>query len=364
LLRYKIAITQIPYIGDINAKKLIAYCGGVKEVFEESRKNIMKIPGISNRIVDSITNNKAIFNRVDKEMDFIEKNNIQPIFFFDKEYPQRLKQCADSPMMLYYKGNADLNSKRVVSVVGTRTPTQYGKAVCEKLIHSLKEIDVLIVSGFTYGIDVCAHKNSLKAGLNTVGVLGSGIDWIYPNANKEVAKEMMEKGGLLTEFLSGTKPDRQNFPQRNRIVAGMSDVVVVVESGGKGGSLITANLGFGYSRDVVAFPGRANDNISKGCNMLIKRNIASLIESGEDLLKLMNWEEDSKNKKAVQRSFFVEMNEQEKLIYNIIKDGKAHGIDNLSIESKLPMSKTSSVLLSLEFKGVVKALPGKTYQLF
>jgi len=363
LLRYKIAITQLPFIGDINAKKLIAYCGGVEEVFKESKSNIKKIPGISHRVVESITNNKAIFDRVDKEINFIEKNNIQPIFFFDKEYPQRLKHCVDSPMMLYYKGNADLNKKHVVSVVGTRTPTNYGKANCEKLIQHLKDLDVLVVSGLAYGIDICSHKNSLAAGISTVGVLGSGMDWIYPGTHKDVAKEMMENGGLLTEFLSGTKPDRQNFPLRNRIVAGMADVIVVVESGIKGGSLITANLGFGYNRDIVAFPGRSNDTMSKGCNRLIKSNIASLIESGEDLFKLMNWEKDSK-KKVIQRSFFVEMNEHEKILYNIIKDGEPHGIDELSMDSGLPMSKTSASLLSLEFKGAIKSLPGKTYQIY
>lgn len=364
MLRYKIAITQLPYVGEINAKKLIAYCGGVEQVFKESRKNISKIPGISHRIIDSITNNKAIFERVDKEIKFIEQNNVQPIFFFDKEYPQRLKQCADSPMMLYYKGNADLNSKHVVSVVGTRTPTNYGKSICEKLIKSLKDIDILVVSGLAYGIDICSHKNSLATGINTVGVLGSGIDWIYPGAHKDVAADMMNNGGLLTEFLSGTKPDRQNFPKRNRIVAGLSDVIVVVESGAKGGSLITANLGFGYSRDIAVFPGRINDNMSKGCNRLIKSNIASLIESGEDLLKLMNWENENKKKKPIQRSFFVEMNENEKLLYNLIKEGGPLGIDKLSLDSGLPMSKTSALLLNLEFKGAIRSLPGKTYQIY
>jgi DNA processing protein len=363
LLEYKIAVTQLPFVGDANGKKLIAYCGGVEAVFRESKKNLLKIPGLPHKVIDSIRNSKAVFERVEKEIRFIEDNGIRPLFFLDDDYPQRLKNCADGPMMLYYKGTAGLNAARVVSVVGTRTPTNYGKAVCEKMIATLKEAGVLVISGLAYGIDICAHRNSLKNGIATVGVLGSGMDKIYPAANKNTAMEMMENGGILTEFLSGTEPERQNFPQRNRIVAGMADVTVVVESGQKGGSMITAGLAFDYNRDVAAFPGRAGDKLSKGCNSLIKRNIASLIESGDDLLKLMNWEKSIEKKNPVQRSFFVEMNETEKVLYNLLKDGKKHNIDMLSIESGLPMSKTSASLLSLEFKGVVQSLPGKSYKL-
>lgn len=360
---YKIAITLLPNIGDTNGKKLIAYCGGVEEVFKETKQNLRKIPGISTKIIESITNHKQILERAEKELLFIEKNKIQPIFFLDQNYPQRLKQCADGPMLLYYKGNANLNHNRVVSIVGTRTPTLQGRRLCEKLVESLKQADVQIISGLAYGVDICAHKNSVKQGVPTVGVLGSGMDWIYPGVHKWVVNEMIENGGILSEFISGTKPDRQNFPMRNRIVAGMSDIVIIIESGSKGGSLITANLGFGYNRDIAAFPGRPDDEMSRGCNMLIKNNIASLIESGNDVLKIMNWEEKPEKKKNIQRSFFVEMNENEKILFDLINDGKAHNIDSLSIDSGLPMSKTSSALIGLEFKGIIKSLPGKSYQI-
>lgn len=349
-------------MGDTNGKKLVAYCGGVEEIFKESRKNLMKIPGISSKIVDAIIHNKEILSRAEKEEKFIEDNQIQPLFFLDKEYPQRLKQCADGPILLYFKGNANLNYQRTVSIVGTRTPSLQGRHYCEKLITDLKQANVQIISGLAYGIDICAHKNSLKNSISTVGVLGSGLDWIYPGNHKSIAEEMLENGGLLTEFVSGTKPDRQNFPMRNRIVAGMSDVIVVVESGNKGGSLITANLGFGYNRDIAAFPGRPDDEMAKGCNALIKGNIAALIESGKDLLKIMNWEIAPK-KPGVQRSIFVEFNETERILFDILKDGKLHTIDSLSVKSGLPMSKTSSALLGMEFNGIVKALPGKSYQL-
>ena len=362
MLNYKIALTLLPFVGDTNGKKLLAYCGGIEEIFKESASNLAKIQGISHKVISAIKHNKDIFIRAEKEIKFIEENNIKPIFFLDKEYPQRLKQCVDSPILLFYKGNADLNVQRIVSIVGTRTPTIHGKNICHKLLNSLSQADILVVSGLAYGIDVCAHKNSMANNLKTVGVLGSGLDIIYPEANKSVAMEMIEKGGLLTEFISGTNPDRQNFPKRNRIVAGMSDIIVVVESGKKGGSLITANIGFSYNRDIAAFPGRPDDALSIGCNLLIKNDIAHLVESGEDVLKLMNWQNSDKRNSSFQRSIFVEMDENEKLLFNIINDKEAHSIDSICIESGLTMSKTSAVLLGMEFKGVLKSLPGKAYQ--
>lgn len=360
---YKIAITLLPNIGDANGKKLIAYCGGVEEVFKESKKNLLKIPGISDRIVNSITNHKDILERAERELKFVEDNLIEPIFYLENNYPQRLKQCADGPMLVYFKGNANLNPQRTISIVGTRTPSNNGRRLCEKLIENIKDTDIQIISGLAYGVDICAHRSALKQKISTIGVLGSGLDWIYPGAHKSVAHEMILNGGILTEFMSGTKPDRQNFPMRNRIVAGMSDVVLIVESGSKGGSLITANLGFGYNRDIAAFPGRPDDEMSNGCNLLIKNNIASLIESWNDILKLMNWEDRNDKKKPIQRSFFVEMTETEKQLFDLLTDGNPKNIDLLSIDSGLPMSKTSAALLSLEFKGAIKALPGKSYQL-
>jgi DNA processing protein len=360
---HQIAISMLPYVGDTNGKKLIAYCGGVEAVFKESRKNLEKIPGISQRVINSITQHAEVMRNAEKELRLLEDQNIQCLFYLDDEYPRRLKQCNDGPMLVYTKGKGDLNPMRVASIVGTRTPSIQGKKNCEKLVKKLSTAGVQIISGLAYGIDVCAHRAALKSGLSTVGVLGSGIDWIYPGNHKKTAEEMMEQGAILSELRLGSKPDRQNFPMRNRIVAGMSDIVIVVESAARGGSLITANLGFGYSRDVAAFPGRPDDEYSRGCNRLIKNNMASLIESGDDVLKMMNWAEEKEGKKEVQRSLFVEMDEAEKIIYRVLEDGKSHTIDSISMDSGLPMSKTSSLLLSLEFKGIVKALPGKAYQL-
>jgi len=364
LLIHEIAITLVPLVGDTNGKKLIAYCGDVEEVFRESKKNLLKIPGISIKTVESIINNKEIFNRAEQEINFIEKNQIEPIFYLSSRYPKRLKQCTDSPMMIYFKGKADLNPARVISIVGTRTPTNQGRMNCERFVEAMANYNIQIISGLAYGIDICAHRNSLKNHIPTIGVLGSGLDKIYPAIHKSTAMEMMaENGGILTEFMSGTDPDKQNFPKRNRIVAGMSDAIIIVESGNKGGSLITAQLGFGYNRDVAAYPGRPDDAMSKGCNMLIKSNMASMIESAEDLVKLMNWDTQNKKNQQIQKSIFVELNDTEKLLFNLLNDGQPINIDILSLKTGLPMSKTSAALLTMEFKGLVKALPGKTYQI-
>lgn len=361
MLTYKIALTLLPKIGVINGKKLIAYCGGIQEAFSATKSDLLKIPGISIKLVRAILDDRnKILERAEKEAEFVRKNEIQAIFYLDKEYPQRLKQCEDSPLLLYYKGNADLNKQKIISIVGTRTPSEYGKTMVAKIVKDLAKINPLIVSGLAYGIDITSHKAALKNNLETVGVLGSSLDWIYPKQNESIALEMIQKGGLLSEFMSKTKPDRQNFPMRNRIVAGMSDLTLVIESGAKGGSLITAKLAFDYNRDVMALPGKAFDKMSAGCNWLIKKNMATLIESGKDILELMNWEDQSK--KTVQRSIFVEVNAEERTIMDCIPEQESKTIDTISIESGFPMSKTSSLLLSLEFKGLLKALPGKAYQ--
>ena len=239
LLKYQIALTLIPGIGDIVGKKLVAYCGGVEAVFNENRNALLKIPGIGRATVNSIISQKVL-HKVEAEISFIEKKNIQPLFYTDKDYPARLLNCEDSPLLLYYKGNADLNAPRVIGFVGSRKATNQGRVICERFIEGLKSKDVLIVSGLAYGIDSCSHKAALDSGLKTVGVLGHGLDRIYPAQNKKLATSMLDNGGLLTEFLPNTTPDRENFPKRNRIVAGMCDAIVVIESASRGGALITA----------------------------------------------------------------------------------------------------------------------------
>lgn len=359
-LLYQIGITLISGIGDISGKKLVAYCGSPEAVFHEKREALKKIPGIGDATVNSIVNH-SVFKRAEKEIQFIEQNEITPLFYTEKNYPARLLNCEDGPMMLYYKGNADLNASRIVAIVGTRRATNYGKSRCDEIVESFAGKNVLIVSGLAYGIDSCAHRKAVDLSIETVGVLGHGLDRLYPALNRNLADKMLEKGGLLAEFRSGTKPDRENFPKRNRIVAGMSDAVVVVESDRKGGALITTGLANSYNRDVFAVPGRIGDDASRGCNFLIKTNRAALIESGEDIAYIMGWDEKPVNSKK-QKKLFIELSGQEKILYEIIKEAGEIGIDQLVIKSRLSTSKVAASLLNLEFEGVVQSLPGKLYK--
>ena len=359
-LIYQIAVTLIPGIGDISGKRFISYCGSAEAVFQEKRKSLEKINGMREVTLDALSNPKEILKRAEQEVSFIEKNGIQPLFYQDPGYPRRLLQCDDSPMMLYYKGKANLNATRVVSIVGTRNITDYGKEVCVKLVNDLVDEQVLVVSGLAYGVDTIAHRTSVKVGIPTVGVLGNGFQQIYPAANKKLAEEMLENGGLLTECMSGTQPDRENFPRRNRIIAGMADAVIVIESALKGGSLITADLANSYSRDVFAYPGRVMDLYSQGCNYLIRTNRAHLMESIAELRYVMRWERRQPEER--QTSIFREFTEEEKKILECFNDNGIASLDDLIVHTELPTTKLASLLLNLEFDGILKALPGKRYQ--
>lgn len=360
MLVYQIGITLIPGIGDINGKKLIAYCGGAEAVFKEKKKALLKIPGIGVSTVDSIISQKVL-QRAEEEIKFIQKYNIQSFFFTDKNYPQRLKHCIDGPILLFFKGNADLNTKRIVGVVGTRNASEYGKETGNKILEELATLDVLVLSGLAYGIDTIAHKSALKNNLKTVGVLAHGLDRIYPAANKSLAEKMVTHGGLVTDFLSKTNPDRENFPKRNRIIAGMVDALIVVESAIRGGALITANIANSYDRDVFAFPGKITDKYSEGCNFLIKTNKAALIQSAKDISYIMQWEPKSE-KPPKQHKLFAELDTEEKMIVDIIQKAETCSIDYIVLQSKLSNSKIASILLNLEFKGLLKNLPGKMYK--
>jgi DNA processing protein len=356
---HKIAITLLPGVGPKTAKKLIAYCGGAEAVFKEKTGALKKIPG--NVPEFSSVDKAAALERAAEELNFMTKRNIHGMFFLDKEYPVKLANCEDSPIILYYKGNTDLNNKRIVSIVGTRKATDYGKDFCARFIQEISEMDILVASGLAYGIDIAAHKASLANNVPTIGVLGHGLDRIYPGSHVSVAEKMIENGGLLTEFLSGTNPDRENFPARNRIIAGMADATVVVEAGKSGGALITAELANSYNRDVFAVPGRVGDPYSEGCNYLIKNNKAALIESAADFISLMCWEE--KPKQAVQKQLFVELTQEEEVLVDLLKRHGVMEIDNLCIMANMSSGKTAAHLLNLEFNGLVKALPGKRFQL-
>jgi DNA processing protein len=361
-LKYKIALSLIPTIGDILAKRVVAYCGGVNAVFEEKKSILEKIPGIGDFHAKAIRN-QTVFARAEEEIKFIEKNEITPLFYLDEAYPKRLTHCEDSPVMLYFKGKTDFNSEKIISIVGTREATEYGKKVCENLIADLAIHNPIIVSGLAYGIDICAHKAALDNNLSTVCGLAHGLDKIYPSLHANTANKMLENGGWLTDFTSKTSPDRENFPRRNRIVAGISDATIVIESKAGGGSLITADIANSYNRDVFAFPGRIDDVCSVGCNNLIKQNKAALIQSAADIIYIMGWEKTKTKNAPVQKKLFIELSNDEEILVNVLKEKDSINIDDLCLVCKLPMSKVSGLLLTLEFSGVVKSLPGKMYRL-
>lgn len=366
LLKYQIGITLIKGIGPNLAKNLIAYLGSVEAVFKEKKANLAKIPGIGEVLSSEIVS-QDVMERAEKEIEFIQKNKIEPHFYTSKSFPYRLKECADSPVMIYYKGQKNLNDEKFIGIVGTRKGTEAGRDICKKMIEdfSVKIPNVTVVSGLAYGIDICAHKASTDFGLPTIGVLGHGLDRIYPAVHRPTAVKMLEKGGLLTEFMSETNPDKQNFVQRNRIIAGMCDALIVVESGRRGGALITAELANDYNRDVFAVPGRISDEWSGGCNQLIKYHKASLIESADDVIRLMNWEiADTKNNGEIQVPLlFEDLSDAEFEVIEILrKHTEGINVNELAVLLHKPFSRLSSQLLEMEFKGLVKCLPGGIYK--
>ena len=361
-LLYEIALTLVPNIGDVHAKALVNLYGNAQAVFKAKKKELESIEGIGTVRANSIKSFMD-FSSSEAEIKFIEQYKITPLFITDKNYPQRLLNCYDSPLLLYYRGTADLNTAKIISIVGTRNHSDYGKIICEKIVEELHHENILIISGLAYGIDTIAHKTALKNNLPTVGVLAHGLDRIYPPQNKSLAKQMVEQGGLVTEFLSQTNPDKQNFPKRNRIVAGMCDALVVVESGIKGGSLITAELANGYNKDVFAIPGKTTDVKSEGCNYLIKNNKASLISGGDDLLEMMNWKPVTKTAQKKQRELFIEFTTDEKIVVDILQQQDSIQIDQLYFKSGLSSSAMAAALLMLEMNGIVSSLPGKVYKM-
>ncbi len=365
-LKYKIALSLIPKVGHVTAKKLVAYVGDFEGVFKESKKSLLKIPDIGQTLANNIVH-ANVLPLAEKEIEFIEKNNIRVVFYLDEEYPERLKHCIDAPILLYTKGELSLNQRKVLSIVGTRKATDEGVSFCTSLVSALADRghNPIIVSGLAYGIDATAHKAALDNNLATVAVLGHGLDIIYPASHKLLAKKIIDNGLLITDFPSKSKRDKNNFVKRNRIIAGLSDATIVVESGEKGGALVTADIANSYNRDVFAVPGRVTDTYSKGCNQLIKTNKAALLEKVEDIEYLLGWEPENKmNQKDIQRHLFVELNDEEKIIVDILKSNtKELPIDTICLKAQMPTSKVSPILLELEFKGILKTLPGKTYKL-
>lgn len=361
-LLHHIALTQVPQIGDVHIKTLLRHFGSASAILRAGRRELECLPGIGTVRASAIRRFRD-FARAEQELKFLDKYDIKPIPFGTTVYPARLLHCHDAPAMLYFKGNGELNAKRIISIVGTRGPSAYGKDWLTETISGLAPVKPLIISGLAYGIDTIAHRQALKSGLSTIGVLAHGLDRIYPHANKSLAKEMTENGGLLTEFLSGTHPDAQHFPQRNRIVAGMTDAVLVVETGCKGGSMITADIANSYNKEVFALPGRVTDDKSAGCLMLIREHRAQAVTCASDIIEALNWDQPSGSKRARQTSLFPEPDEREKEIIGLLQERDFLALDDLHQLCKLKASDVSAALLSLEMTGRLEAMPGKRYRL-
>ena len=359
-LFYHLLLSLVPQVGDVHISILLEHFQDPQSVFKAKRRELESLSGIGVVRANAIKscNQHGV---VEKELKFIQKNDIRVLVKGSQDYPQKMQHFQDAPHILYYKGSVDINYSKIVSIIGTRSPTTFGKDTVVEFITHLQQLDVLVVSGLAYGIDTMVHKEALKNELATIGVLGHGLDQIYPQANRGLAVEMLQNGGLITEFMSKTKPDKQNFPLRNRIVSGIADAIIVIESGEKGGSLITANMANAYNKDVFAFSGRSIDAQSRGCNDLIKTQRAQLINNGKDFLKFMNWDIKPKKSTLFQSAIFPDLNPEEKLILNLLAKHDALSIDHVSSLSALKPSQASCHLLSLEMKGLIRALPGKFY---
>lgn len=357
LQHQQIALTLLSGIGSKRARIIISYFQDLEEFFTQKKLDINKLPGVTENMI-SVKQRREALEKADKIIEEIEKLNGNILFFTDTSYPKKLKQCEDAPLVLYSRGNINWQSKRTVAIVGTRKMTDYGKALVEELVGGLASADVTIVSGMAYGVDICSHKQALKNQMETWGVLGHGLDKMYPHLHRKVAEKMVDHGGLITEFIPGIDIDPGNFPMRNRIVAGLCDATVVVESGISGGSIITANLARDYHREVFAFPGDVRRESSAGCLKLIRENSAGLIQSSADLIQSMEWVTE---KKANQTSLFHLLNPSEELIVDFLNEKRELNLDALGYLTKIPVQQVSAFLLDLEFRGIVRSLPGRRY---
>lgn len=361
-LMHKIALGLIPGVGDINARKLVSYSGSVEAVFSESYSSLIRIPGIGENLARSISE-RGYLAEAEKEATWVKDNRIETLFYLDENYPVRLRECEDSSVTLFYKGNANLNAPRMISVVGTRRATSRGVEICSDIISNLALLhpDLIVVSGLAYGIDIAAHKAALGARLQTLGVLAHGLKTIYPSMHTGVAREMTHQGGLLTDFTSDAPTERNNFLKRNRIIAGLPVALLIIESGVKGGAIVTAEMAMSYNRDVMAVPGRPSDNWSGGCNRLIKRNIAALVENASDVCELLNWSH-VKASAPLQAKLFDDFDRNESEIFSLLTENDALTVDQISALTQLTVSKLSSLLLSLEMKGAIRCHPGNIYR--
>lgn len=355
-------LQSVPNIGDVTAKKLIAHCGGPTAVFADKMQHLLRIDGIGRATLKQLHDNVHLAN-AEAEYGYLQKANIETSYFMDDDYPFYLKHCVDAPILLFKKGNIDLKGKKIISVVGTRNITGYGASFCKEFIEEICPMDPIIVSGFAYGVDIAVQKAAMEKGLQTIGCLAHGLNQVYPKTHTKYVSAIEGNGGFLTEFWSTSNPERENFLKRNRIIAGMSEATVVVESAEKGGSLVTADLADGYNREVFAVPGRCSDKFSKGCNDLIKRQKAHMLTSAAELVYLLGWElGEEKTLAGVQKQLFVELDEIERTIYEYLRQNGKQLLDTVALDCKLPVFQVSSTLLGMEMKGAVRPLPGKLFE--
>ncbi|EFA97678.1 DNA-processing protein DprA [Hoylesella timonensis] len=364
-----IALTRINYFHLTGMLQLYRRLGSATAVIEHRRNIRDVLPDASPKLVQSLQQLDEPLHRAEIELQWDLENGVMPLCMNDENYPQRLRQCDDAPLMLFYKGNINLNQRRVICVVGTRRNTVYGEDLIRRFMRELRQLcpQLLVISGLAYGVDIIAHRQALQNGYPTVGVLAHGVDYLYPARHKQTADEMVKKGGLLTEFLTQTNADKVNFVRRNRIVAGISDACVVVESAAHGGGLITASLARTYNREVFAFPGNIGSQYSEGCNNLIRDNVAGLISNADDFVKSMNWDDDVKLQRAqqvgIERQLFPDLSAEERQVVSALKKHNDLQINMLSVQADIPIAHLTAILFSLEMKGVLKALPGGMYHL-
>ncbi|NDF59952.1 MAG: DNA-protecting protein DprA [Crocinitomicaceae bacterium] len=358
---HHIALSLLGIGGKKKLRRILNEAGDIETFFKMSKQKMKLIPGVGEKFTINLNRDQALLD-AENYLPFIEKSGINSIYTEDANYPSRLLECEDAPLVLYSKGAMKVNQQKTVAIIGTRYATDYGRQICNELIENLKDKNILVVSGLAYGIDIYAHQKCLENNLQTIAVLGHGLDRLYPSLHRPIAEKMLLNGGLITEFLPGTKPDRENFPMRNRIVAGMCDATIVIESGEKGGSLITAEMASGYARDVFAYPGNVFQPFSKGCNELIKKDIARVITCAEDFLKWMNW--DNQKPENKQLALFPNLNPIEQSVVDTLKDKSFMHIDPLSLQLKMPIHQLSGLLLQMELSNVIVALPGDNYSVY
>ncbi|MEJ1221548.1 DNA-processing protein DprA [Sediminicola sp. 1XM1-17] len=354
-------LQSIPNIGDVTAKKLISHCGNAAEVFSNKADHLLKIDGIGTHTLRNLQD-KTHLEAALAEFEFIRKEGIEFTYYKDKEYPSYLKHCIDGPILMFKKGAIELGGRKIISVVGTRNITSYGADFCERFIEEIAPLNPIIVSGFAYGVDICVHRAALKHGLQTIGCLAHGLNQIYPKSHGRFTSEMERQGGFFTEFWSNSKPEREHFLRRNRIIAGLGEATIVIESAEKGGSLVTADIAHSYHRDVFAVPGRAHDKYSMGCNNLIKQQKAHMLTSAADLIYLLGWELEDKTVPSVQKQLFVQMDDLEHKVHAYLQKEGKQLLDIIALECQIPVFKVATTLFNMEMKGVVRPLPGKLFE--